>query len=498
MKSTIPLILVILIALQVFGPLPIAAQPPLPRSAPEAQGIDSEAVLNFLETAERQIDALHSFMLIRHGRVVAEGWWAPYAADRRHELYSLSKSFTATAVGLAVAEGKLSLDDTVLGHFPGEAPADPGVNLKAMRLRDLLSMSTGHEKEPPTSPAQVSVQTFLAQPVLFKPGTRFLYNTAATFVLSAVVQKATGQTVLEYLKPRLFEPLGIVDPTWETNFQGISLGGYGLSLRTEDIARFGLLYRQQGRWQGKQLLPASWVEAATSRQTSNGSHPDSDWDQGYGFQFWRSRHGAYRGDGAFGQYCVVMPEQDAVLAITGGVKDMQAVLNLVWEKLLPGIHEKRLPKNRAMEQALRTRLAGLTLPKPEGQATSPRFAQVAGREFSFPDNEQHLEAIRLEPVPDQDGLVLVVRRNGVEQRVRCGHERWEEGRFAHGAAPDRPMAARGAWSADDTYTARLCFMETPFTLTLRLRFVGDQVFHDSESNVSFGPTRQPQLVGQAR
>ena len=139
-------------------------------------------------------------------------------------------------------------------------------------------------------------------------------------MLSAIVQKATGKTVLDYLRPRLFEPLGIENPTWETSPQGISLGGYGLSIRTEDIARFGQLYLQKGKWQGKQLVPAAWVEAATARQTSNGSNPKSDWDQGYGYQFWRCRHGAYRGDGAFGQFCIVMPEQDAVVAITSGTR----------------------------------------------------------------------------------------------------------------------------------------------------------------------------------
>ena len=173
-------------------------------------------------------------------------------------------------------------------------------------------------------------------------------------MLSAIVQKATGMTVLDYLRPRLFEPLGIEHPTWETSPQGISAGGFGLSIRTEDIARFGQLYLQKGNWQGKQLVPAAWVEAATARQTSNGSNPKSDWDQGYGYQFWRCRHGAYRGDGAFGQYCIVLPEQDAVIAITSGVKDMQAVLNLVWDKLLPAMKPVAAgPRRRGRQEARR-------------------------------------------------------------------------------------------------------------------------------------------------
>ena len=174
-------------------------------------------------------------------------------------------------------------------------------------------------------------------------------------MLSAIVQKVTGMTVLDYLRPRLFEPLGIEHPTWETSPQGISAGGFGLSIRTEDIARFGQLYLQRGKWQGKQLVPAAWVEAATARQTSNGSNPQSDWDQGYGYQFWRCRHGAYRGDGAFGQFCVVLPEQDAVIAITSGVKDMQAVLNLVWDKLLPAMKPSSLPADDEAAEETRNR-----------------------------------------------------------------------------------------------------------------------------------------------
>src|SRR5690348_799820 len=272
---------------------------PLPRNAPEAQGVSSAALLDFVNALDQQIDGMHSVMVVRHGEVIAEGWWAPYDAEHNHVLYSLSKSFTSTAVGLAVAEGKLSVDDEVLKFFPGDAPEKPSDNLKSMLVSDLLRMSTGHQVEPKRPADQVWTKAFLAQTVPFKPGTHFLYNTSATYMLSAIVQKVTGQTVLDYLRPRLFEPLGIENPTWGTSPQGISLGGYGLSIRTEDIAKFGQLYLQKGQWHGKQLVPAAWVETATARQTSNGSNPQSDWDQGYGYQFWRARHGAYRGDGAF-------------------------------------------------------------------------------------------------------------------------------------------------------------------------------------------------------
>ena len=465
----------------------------LPRSSPERQGVSSAAVLGFVEAADSQLDSLHSFMLVRHGNVVAEGWWTPYDAESRHELYSLSKSFTSTAVGLAIAEGKMTISDSVLSAFPDEAPADASNNLKAMRVRDLLRMSAGHQAEVKLGPDVLSPKNFLAHPVPFKPGTHFLYNTPATFMASAMVQKATGQTVLDYLKPRLFEPLGIANPTWDANFQGISLGGYGLSVRTEDIAKFGQLYLQKGKWHGKQLIPAAWVEEATSLQTSNGSNPKSDWEQGYGYQFWRCRNGAYRGDGAHGQYCVVMPEQDAVVAITSGLGDLQAVLNLVWDKLLPAMKAETISEDPEGRQQLQSRLKGLTIRKPQGSASSPILAQVSGKTYAFPSNDKKLESVRIEAGSNPGDLALVTRTDGREQRIEIAGDGWKKGKITLPQGGERVAASTGAWTAEDTYAARVVLYETPFILNLTLRFAGDELFYDSKMNVR---GKDPQLVGR--
>jgi CubicO group peptidase (beta-lactamase class C family)/pimeloyl-ACP methyl ester carboxylesterase len=352
--------LLIAFVLAINSPGVCSQEAALPRSTPEAQGVSSAAILDFIETADREASEMHSFMLVRHGHVVAEAWWKPSAAPQKpHVLWSLSKSFTSTAVGLAVAEGKLSIDDLVLSYFPDDAPEEKSANLKAMRIRDLLTMTTGHQNEVFLRNETNWIKAFLAHPVPHKPGTHFQYNTPATFMLSAIVQKVTGQTVVEYLTPRLFEPLGIEQPQWDANPQGISLGGYGLYLKTEDIAKFGQLYLQQGQWQGKQLIPAEWIEQATSKQVSNGSDPANDWDQGYGFQFWRCRHDAFRGDGKDGQFCVVLPEQDAVVAITANIGNMQGALNLVWEKLLPACHDMPLPEDSVNASKLKAAIDGL-------------------------------------------------------------------------------------------------------------------------------------------
>ena len=467
---------------------------PLPRSAPEVQGVSSLQVLEFVKAANDTIDSMNSFMLLRHGHVIAEGWWAPYRAEAPNTLFSLSKSFTSTAVGLAIAEGKLSLDDEVLKFFPEDAPANPSNNLKAMRISDLLRMSTGQQSEPPRTDQAPWTKTFLSHPIPIKPGTHFQYNTSATYMLSAIVQKATGQTLLEYLTPRLFEPIGIEHPTWQTSPQGISTGGYGLSIRTEDIARFGQLYLQRGLWNGKQIIPESWVSAATSLQTSNGSNPRSDWDQGYGYQFWRCRNGAYRGDGAFGQYCIVLPDHDAVIVITSGVKDMQAVLNLVWDKLLPAFGEggHAAKPNPEAATKLSQYLSELSLATVKGTTQAP---SALNKRYTFPSNSRKIEMLSFEKSTDEKTSTLLLRIDGDERALACGNGYWHEGRLAWTSPEPQPVAVTGAWTSDDTYVAKICFYETPFIVTLTCKATGEELKFDTEANVGFGPTKQPTLVG---
>jgi hypothetical protein len=473
--------------------------PQLPYDVPEAQGVSSSAIRAFVEAADQTIDSLHSFMLLRHGHVLAQAWWPPYEPQRPHMLFSLSKSFTSTAIGLAVAEGRLSIEDRVLSFFPEQAPAQVSEHLAAMRVHDLLSMSTGHSADV-TGPMREQpdgdwARAFLAQPVEHTPGTHFVYNSGASYMLSAIVQRLTGMTLLEYLQPRLFAPLGIERATWESCPRGINVGGWGLSITTADIARFGQLYLQKGVWQGARILPEAWVQAATARQADNDNQTEIDWRQGYGYQFWRCRHAAYRGDGAFGQFCVVMPEQDAVLAITSGVGNMQAVLNLVWEHLLPAMQDAPLPDDGAAREALSRKLGQLGLAPQQGRRSSPMAAQVSGRTYRFEKNDQDVDAITLDF--DAAGGQLTIQDSNGTHRIAFGGESWSKGVTTIFNGIPYPVAASGAWTGDDTYVIRLSFYETPFCPTLTFQFSGDQLSTDWKDNVSFGPTDHPTLIGRA-
>ena len=308
----------------------------LPRSTPAEQGVDSRGIDAFVAA----LDPLpgvetHSLMVVRHGHVVAERWWRPYGPDRAHLLYSLSKSYTSTALGFAVAEGLVELDATVLSYFPEWKRQVTDERSRRTRVRDVAAMASGHADET-IDEAVVKgdgdmVLGMLLMPPEHEPGSFFAYNQPCTNALSAIIRRVTGGTLTDFLAARLFRPLGIDTYGWWTDRTGRELGFSGLHVTTEAIAKLGQLYLSGGG----DLLSPEWVAEATRAHVTT-EMPNVDSSQGYGFQFWRSRHG-YRGDGAYGQFMVVLPEADAVVAMTSQSPDMQAVLDQMWIHLLPAL-----------------------------------------------------------------------------------------------------------------------------------------------------------------
>ncbi len=466
----------------------------LPRSTPEAQGVASHALFNLVNALESKIDHVHSLMVVRHGNVIAEGWWRPYAADKPHMLFSLSKSFTSTAIGMLQAEGRLSINDTLVKYFPEAKSKDPKNHIDDLRLRDMLCMSTGQsEADIDKIPfvGEHPSKSFLSTPVLHIPGTLWHYNTPSTYMLSYVAQKVTGKTVRDYLGPRLFAPLGMGDPQWDQSSEGVDWGGFGLNLRTEDIAKFGQLLLQRGEFGGKRILPADWVDLATSKQASNGGNPDSDWNQGYGFQFWRCRYGAYRGDGAFCQFMVVMPEQDCVIAVTSGSNDYQGVLNVLFDNLLTELRPVPLPPDKTEEARLAARLKGLTMPPVQTGADSAAGVPV-GKAFTFADNEFQLKSLTL----SSGGAAPKIRlgMGGADLSFALKPGDWVD----VGTIPGRThpqmggglkhVSASGAWVGPHVLKIKLCFDTTPFTDDWTFDFSGGTLKATGQHNVAFGAT----------
>lgn len=441
----------------------------LPRSTPSAEGVDPAGVLAFLDAVAAAGVDLHSLMVLRHGRVVAEGWWAPYQPDHIQLLYSLSKSFTSTAIGIAQGEGLLTIDDPVVGFFPERVPADLPPRVAGMKVRHLLAMASGHAQD--TWPGALKgatdiVGTFLALPPDEDPGSLFCYNQGCTYTLSAIITAVTGQRLVDYLRPRLFDPLGIEQAYWTQTAEGVDQGFSGLHVTTESVAKLGQLHLQDGRWGDRQLLPEAYARAAHTKHVDNaGLMANPDWQQGYGFQFWRCRHDAYRGDGAFGQFCVIVPAADAIVACTAQVTDMQAELDLIWEHLLPAL-SPAAPPDSAAEARLAERLSSLSTPVVDAPAPGPGQAVTFRRVGEPAAHTGGLGAVRVEPGERAARLVVVV--DGTEHAfdLRPGH--WVEGELPlH--SPLASVAVSGGWTTAATFEADVVSLRSPHRLRLRGR-----------------------------
>lgn len=434
---------------------------PLPTSTPSAAGVDASAVHRFLDALESDpgIEP-HSVMILRHGSVAAAGWWAPYSPDRLHLMYSLSKSFTSTAAAFAVAEGLLRLDDPVLAYFPELDAEVTDPRRRALLVRHVASMATGDAAEKlldarARDPEDL-VRGFLLLPPEQDPGTVFAYNQPATYTLAAIVQKVTGQPLTAYLRPRLFEPLGIGEARWLRDRSGRELGFSGLHVTTDAVARLGQLYLRRGVWRGERLLSEEWVAEATRPHIATGDDPAGDWTQGYGFQFWMCRPGCgFRGDGAYGQFCLVLPEHDAVVALTAATERMQEVLDAVWTRLLPGFHDAPPAGREAEDRALADRLAGLSLPPAPDSPASPgealAFAPAEGRDPEAP----RLTAVELDP----DGKRVTLVEDGERLELALGAG-WT---VTEGTVP---AAVSGGWTDDDTLALDVALLETPHHVEL--------------------------------
>jgi len=474
-KSLVITLWMCLIITSSYAQHKISSAESLPRSTPEVEGISSRGILNFLDAVENGKNEIHSFVIVRHGKIVSEGWWNPYGKDLKHVMFSVSKSFTSTGVGIAIAENKLKLTDKVVSFFPNSLPDTVSTYMKEMTVRDLLMMSAGMEADPlfTARSAKDWPKAFLSAKVDHKPGTVFKYNNMATFMLSAIVQKATGEKLFDYLKPRLFEPLGIRNVTWDETPEGYTFGAIGLRIQSGDMAKFGQLLLQKGKWNGKQLVPAAWVAEATSFKIES-SDPGNkspkelnDWAQGYGYQFWRCRNNGYRADGLGGQFIIVLPEKDAVIVLTATAANTQEELNLVWDNLLPAIGDKRLPEDKRASEELAKRIASLSTSKSPSTFSSPSLqSRISGKKIEFTKNNTGVEALNI-ALKNTEAQIQIDR--GTEQYdITSGLNNWKPGetKLSTMSGPPRPtqvlpvkVASKFSWTDATTLELTTKFVE---------------------------------------
>jgi CubicO group peptidase (beta-lactamase class C family) len=441
----------------------------LPRLAPSELDVDAARIAGFLDAVEAAGMDLHSLMILRHGVVVAEGWWAPYRSDDIQLLYSLSKTFLAMAVGIAIGEGRFSTEDLVADLLPDLVPESLPDHLRQLRVRHLLSMASGHREE--TLPRIVAmgpdpVRNFLALAPDEPPGSVFAYNQGNSLALSQIITSMTGQRVVDYLRPRLFDPLSIDEAEWLPTPTGIDQGFSGLHVTTESVAKLGQLVLRNGRWGDTQLVPAEFVAECRRPQVGNSRQLASpDWREGYGYQMWMCRHGAQRGDGAFGQLAVVLPDADAVIACTAQVIDMQAELDLIWEHLLPAFRDSRPAAGAERELAEKlTRLSAPAVTPAGHRPDRPVELSPTSAQGPFTDR---IERVRIEPLAG--GTRLVLTAHGKEHAFEVQDRQWRDGTLPglHSAFPEVSVSA--AWVSDEDYHAEIVSRRTPHRLQLRAR-----------------------------
>ena len=405
-------------------------------ATPESQGVPSEAILKFIDGCEKTFDAgdlgaIHGFVIVRHGKVIAEGSWKPFdTLNETHMLYSHSKSFTSSAIGLLADRGKIDLDERIVDIFSNEVPAKVSENLAQLRVRDLLTMNVG-KKDHLLRDGGDWVKEFLSKDFFRKPGTGFKYDSDATYMLAAIVEKKSGMKMMDYLQKNMFDQIGITKAWTTCSPQGIPCGGWGMNMTTRELARFGQLYLNRGDWDGKRVLSSDWVSLATTRQTWSGWQnvgvkalgEGTDWEQGYGFQFWRCRHGAYRADGAGGQYTVVIPEKDMVVSAHAGLGDFPKELDLIWDNLLPVLKDAPLAENPSAQKKLADRLAKLAI-KPVEFARARKWTTPF--EFSLRENARGFKSVRFDPKDGGGCICTLVTRAG-EQKFPAGTGEWQEG-----------------------------------------------------------------------
>lgn len=476
--------------------LAVAQAYTLPRSAPEAQGVESQAVIDFFDamTTLPEGTESHSAIVMRNGKVIGEIYPEPFRPQYSQTLYSASKTFVAVAVGLAVDRGLLKVTDRVADFFPDQLPDSVSDNLKAMTVQNLLTMTSGIKPDwAMRNKTDDWVRTFLALPVTDKPGTKMQYDSMVTYMLSAIVQKVTGMTTLDFLKEHLLTLMGITQVDWELSPEGINTGGWGLHIQPESMAKFGQLLLDKGRWDDRQLVSEQWVtDMMTPRYVySNG--------EGYGYQIWQCEYpGAWRCDGAMGQYIVVLPAENMVVVITEAslLKGPES-RGPIWNKLMPGVKDHALQPSETAAQ-LAEKQQTYRLEPVQGKKKSKYSKFLDNRTITLAENNK-LEWKSITPHFRSGKLTLdIVKADGTAYRAVCQHGKWDttvtqatppysikaRGRF-NGIEPKFFVDGSFAWTAGNTLTVKLFYTNWISSLELTFQLPDDVA---KKSDAAYGLT----------
>jgi len=468
---------------------PYAYEDGLPRSTPEEQGVPSETIARFFQMIDEKGYDVHGLMMIRHGKVIAEHWWAPYAPQYQHAMYSATKTFTSTAIGFAVQEGLLNIEDKVISFFPDLLPDTISPQLAGLSVKHLLTMSVGHASMSYAGSGKSQVRSFLAAHFAHEPGTSFAYNITASHMMSHIITKVSGVSLHEYLKPRLLDPLGIEDVVWEMDNDGYNMGNGGTHMKTSDLAKMGLFLLNKGKWEGQQLLDPAWIDAATTPHIYQ--HPErtpeenaaDDGSQGYGYQIWMGRQNSYRAIGGQNQLIMVIPDYDFILVCHSSIGDEAGFNSLIYD-MLPSMSDKKLKANSSFD--LTAAIAGYKIRLPfEGTSTSK--VTMSTRRYRMDENATGIRSV-LFRFDASGNCYLTFVSPGAIHNIPFGLDNWMIGMTDRSLSIARmvypntmgvtPVHTAGicSWTGDNQLSAYYLSMFNPGSdETFRFTFEGEQL-----------------------
>ena len=463
-----------------------------PKSQPELVGVSSKQILSFLQKAEDNAIMLHSLLMMRKGQVIAEGYYAPFTKDQKHRMYSVSKTFVSTAIGLLVDEGRISLDDRICDYFKDQLPADPHPYLLNTRIRDLLMMASPYTTNTYHRYAKDWTWTFFNTEPSHPSGTIFSYNTSATFILDVLVERLTGKPFLEYMKDKMLRELGFSESAWCIKApEGYSWGGSGVICTTRDLARLALVYMNKGKIGDKRYISEEYIKAASSKQIDNATtgHRDIIHGNGYGYQIWILKDGAFAYCGMGMQLAICIPEKEFLFICTGDTQGSHqpyaGIVELLWSEIVENLHDEPLPKDDAAAAQLEEKLSSLHVVNPlHGETTSPIMSKVNGSRYALNPNPMGIETISIEFI-DNEGLLILEKADG-ERRISFGMEDYIMGRFPethyYGDTIGKPSGemykcmAVARWTEENKLVIR-CYIIDDYlgNMTITLGFKGDEL-----------------------
>ncbi|MGI6665086.1 MAG: serine hydrolase domain-containing protein [Christensenellaceae bacterium] len=489
----------------------------LKRSDIKTTGLQPEKINALLGALMTPQYGMQAMMLLKNGAVVKEVYKKPYQKNTRRCMFSVTKTLTALAIGFLMQDGSISEEDLVMPFFKEQLPAAPMEYMQHLKIKHLLTMTSGvNAAQQDTARAHVDAvkigfpymyadfkineqmnwaQDFLETYLTYPPGEKFVYDNNASHLLSAIVGKVTQKTMADYLAEKLFAPLGIPAPLWQTAPEGVTVGGYGVWLTLEELAGIGQFLLQKGHWQGKQILEKAYVEKMTSAQVEIGNRA-AKWEKAFGYQVWILGEGqAYAGIGAFGQMYVVFPAQEMVFAMLGGSLHYMKVLDVLMRHI-PNLEQqegmaetKKLPKHWAEE-----------IPAGASSWDMPQAMPLSNHTFSFSENLYGIEEMSF-ACGTEDTLRIKIK--GEESIVPIGFGYWAEGKFpvqedaetdVHHTPLFSAVAVSGAW-AQDLFHIAVVFYETPYRMDLYCRFTPHGIKIEVKRNVSFVAAYETTLYG---